>query len=140
MPLNVELVVCYKFYPTPDSTTISLGSLKHRSQLDKFLREILSKLKPTATLLQFADEVLQTESVKKPLLEFRIRNNSVLKSSPYLQNWRSYGWSARELFFVRLILEWGWCVILKRIQVSQRCALFSGGSVCDGYIFLRKRF
>ena len=32
---------------------------------DKFGREILSKIKPTATLLQFVDEVLRTELMKK---------------------------------------------------------------------------
>ena len=33
----------------------------HRSQLDKFCREILSKIKPTVTLFQFAGGVMQTE-------------------------------------------------------------------------------
>ena len=90
-----------------------IASTTHLTQLDKFWREILSKIKPTATLLQFADEVFQIKRRQiKSILDFWIRNNSVQKSSPYLQNWRSYGWYARELFFVRLILEWDRCVVV----------------------------
>ena len=53
-----------------------------------------------------------TNRVNKVYLGIRIRNNSVQKTHPYLQIYRGYGTSARELFFVRFILEWGWCVVV----------------------------
>ena len=73
----------------------------HHSQFDKFWREILPKIKPTARLLQFADGVLQTEWEKKACLELRIKENSMQKSSLYLQNWRSYGWICARIIFCR---------------------------------------
>ena len=49
--------------------------------------KILSKIKLAATLLQFGDEVCQIVLIRrKHILKFRIRNNSLQKSSPYLQN------------------------------------------------------
>ena len=61
---NLGFKFCVR-YAVSAIFTVEVATTTHRFQLDKFWREILSKIKPTATLLQFADDVSRAEIIKK---------------------------------------------------------------------------